>query len=299
MQQMDEEILTDKLCEYGCGLIAKYKFKNGKLCCSEKFVICLSRNNNPMSGSHHDKETKKKMRKPRNNMVKPIQIETDKLCSFGCGNIAKYKFNHNDNICCSFNLTSCPTIREKIVISSKNKKPSLSIETNDLCSFGCGNIAKYEFNNGKLCCSKSQNSCSHMKEINKISTEKHARKTAIKSKKIKIEKGIITADELLPNFQNYRRKVANFTTKSIKKYFSKEDLKNRSRHGLNSTHVDHILSVFEGFKNYIPPYIIGHICNLRIIPSNDNYVKNRRSDKSLDVLHSEVLNHGVEYYDYH
>ena len=27
-------------CEYGCGQEAKYKFKNGKWCCSENYTKC-------------------------------------------------------------------------------------------------------------------------------------------------------------------------------------------------------------------------------------------------------------------
>lgn len=34
-----------------------------------------------------------------------------------------------------------------------------SIVTTDLCEYGCGNIAKYKFAKGKLCCSAHQNSC--------------------------------------------------------------------------------------------------------------------------------------------
>ncbi len=36
------EIITNHLCDYGCGKIAKYKFKNGKFCCSKFIQNCLS-----------------------------------------------------------------------------------------------------------------------------------------------------------------------------------------------------------------------------------------------------------------
>ncbi len=36
-------ILTTELCDYGCGEIAKYKFKNRKLCCSEHTSACKKR----------------------------------------------------------------------------------------------------------------------------------------------------------------------------------------------------------------------------------------------------------------
>ena len=36
-----------------------------------------------------------------------------------------------------------------------------------LCDYGCGQEAKYQFKNGKWCCSKSFNSCPNMKKINR------------------------------------------------------------------------------------------------------------------------------------
>ena len=35
------EIITIENCFYGCGSIAKFKFKNGKLCCSDRITKCL------------------------------------------------------------------------------------------------------------------------------------------------------------------------------------------------------------------------------------------------------------------
>lgn len=57
------------LCSYGCGQEAKYKFKNGRWCCSEKFQKCpsyrklvskqVSGCNNPMYNKHHTNKSKK------------------------------------------------------------------------------------------------------------------------------------------------------------------------------------------------------------------------------------------------
>ena len=40
------------------------------------------------------------------------------------------------------------------------------IQTEELCEYGCGHIAKYELANGKKCCSKSANSCEANKAKN-------------------------------------------------------------------------------------------------------------------------------------
>jgi len=42
-----------------------------------------------------------------------------------------------------------------------------------LCEYGCGQEAKYQFKNEKWCCSKSHNSCPHMKQINSLKGGKH------------------------------------------------------------------------------------------------------------------------------
>lgn len=43
-------------------------------------------------------------------------------------------------------------------------------------------------------------------------------------------------------------------------------------------HIDHIFSVSEGFRLNIPPEIIGHLCNLRMIHHLENVKKNSKSD---------------------
>lgn len=36
-----------------------------------------------------------------------------------------------------------------------------------LCDYGCGQEAKYQFNNGKYCCSKNTSQCNQMRKINR------------------------------------------------------------------------------------------------------------------------------------
>lgn len=44
---------------------------------------------------------------------------------------------------------------------------------NDLCDYGCGQNARYQFKNKKLCCSKSRNSCPEIKRKQSISLRKY------------------------------------------------------------------------------------------------------------------------------
>jgi len=54
----------------------------------------------------------------------------------------------------------------------------------------------------------------------------------------------------------------------------------------NGYDLDHIVSKVNGFRNNIPPYIIGHISNLRIIDSSYNRKKQHNSEKEI----SEIAN---------
>ena len=86
------------LCDYGCGSESKYKLPSGKSCCSDKHTKCPS---------FQSKITYAK------------KIDTDEMCSYGCGNKAGYLFKSSGKFCCSERLQSCPKIKKRN--SEKNK----------------------------------------------------------------------------------------------------------------------------------------------------------------------------------
>jgi hypothetical protein len=55
---------------------------------------------------------------------------------------------------------------------------------------------------------------------------------------------------------------------------------------LNRTYnaLDHIYSIQQGFRDSIPPYIIGHYTNLRVISLSENGIKGMRCDKTKQEL---------------
>jgi len=129
------------LCDYGCGQEANFTFKNGKHCCTKIYSSCLEQRRlssernkgkilGPQSEEHREnisKSKKGKKKKPftkehRENISKskkgrkmalPQSIETDELCSFGCGILANYRFK-SGNFCCSIRVVDCPKIRQKV-----------------------------------------------------------------------------------------------------------------------------------------------------------------------------------------
>ena len=82
----------------------------------------------------------------------------------------------------------------------------------------------------------------------------------------------ITHDEYLeqlPDFKRYRNEVLKITRKQPLNI-----LNNYNKRGLRDYHLDHKFSISEGFKQNIPPYIIGNINNLIMLPWKDNLSKN-------------------------
>ena len=142
------------LCDYGCGQEAKYKFKNGKWCCSSNMHNCLY-----VKNDFYNKRTK------------PILIETKELCDYGCGNVAKYSMS-NKKLCCSKSYNSCAKNIEKNRIGNSKKKPRLKLikQKPDICEYAnCDQKANFYLESEKKwCCSESRIICfSNVKERRK------------------------------------------------------------------------------------------------------------------------------------
>lgn len=112
-------------------------------------------------------------------------------CECGCGQPAIYEFN-TGLLCCSDNPAKCSGIRNKIsnsrldenykhegIIISKQRIPKPKEETKKItnnkdthilpifdCEFGCGQPARYQLKNGKLCCEEYTAKCPVLKKIN-------------------------------------------------------------------------------------------------------------------------------------
>lgn len=82
----------------------------------------------------------------------------------------------------------------------------------------------------------------------------------------------------------YYDAVWKITEENWKNHFDKINPKR-----LNRTYnaLDHIYSIQQGFRESIPPYIIGHYTNLRIISLSENSIKGMRCDKSKEELFAD------------
>ena len=118
-------------------------------------------------------------------------IETEELCSNGCGKKAKFIYK-SGKVICSKNSSGCDIIKQKLI---KNKGPSLGVEivSKELCHYGCEQIAKFIYKSGKLCCSKSYNSCP--KKRQNFSESDHTERTA-NSLKTRLRLGITKSSQI-------------------------------------------------------------------------------------------------------
>lgn len=123
--------------------------------------------------------------------------------------------------------------------------------------------------------------------------KKYGVKNPSQAKEIKFKKkeslesgGFWRKDEELSERDLYYRKVNQCTNEVVKIKFSEEELNKRGRNGTTTAkQIDHIYSIDDGFKNKIPPEIIGHFCNVRLISWEENCYKWKKSEISIDELY--------------
>ena len=111
-----------------------------------------------------------------------------------------------------------------------------------------------------------------------------------KAIKTRLKNGTMVPRELRPQYTLYKQAVVRFTKLTIK--HSGHLIKNiekRDNHAKNKNayHIDHMVSLYEGFTNGIPPCIIGSLYNLRCIPYKENLKKQKKSCKSVTQLLDE------------
>lgn len=89
-------------------------------------------------------------------------------------------------------------------------------------------------------------------------------------------------------YEEYRRIVRRVT--SSQPLSNLDDIDKRSKMGY---HLDHNYSISQGFRDSVPPEMIGNIINLRMIPWKDNIIKGDKCDISLEEIHALFLEHTV------
>lgn len=123
-----------------------------------------------------------------------------------------------------------------------------------------------------------------------ISTDKQEKINA-KVKQTKIKNGTWIADEDLSKWVLYKRKVTMMTRNQELHLLSNIE---KRAFGPGEYNLDHMYSQYEGFQNNIPPEIIGHISNLKMILFEENRKKYIRSNITLEELYRRIKNGEVD-----
>ena len=103
----------------------------------------------------------------------------------------------------------------------------------------------------------------------------------------KVAKGLIIPREDRNARDLYYESVRQFTQQSWTEHFDKINPKRINRG--NDWHLDHIYSKQAGFRNNIPPYIIGHWTNLQMLPGPENSSKGMKCNKTKEQLFEDVF----------
>jgi hypothetical protein len=107
-----------------------------------------------------------------------------------------------------------------------------------------------------------------------------------KNNKISISNSKIKREDR-DKFKDYIYQVNKFTRISIEMNIL-ENLELRGQE--RGFDLDHVVSKVNGFKQGIPPYIIGHISNLKIVESTYNRKKQHRSDMPVEKIIEQFEN---------
>lgn len=93
---------NDRLCNYGCGKIAKFQVASNSFCCSYSNQLC-------------------DVIRSQSNETRIISLEQaipkNHLCDYGCGGIANFAVGKNLFCCCSC-ISNCPSNTTKTINSS-------------------------------------------------------------------------------------------------------------------------------------------------------------------------------------
>ena len=109
----------------------------------------------------------------------------------------------------------------------------------------------------------------------------------LKSLTTKVKSGMYVPPSSKSALQRYRSECMKITKSNNLSLIENID-KRKSTGALGGYHLDHKVSISFGFKNNVDPKIIGHICNLEMIPWEENLKKNLNCSISVEQLRDQI-----------
>lgn len=104
----------------------------------------------------------------------------------------------------------------------------------------------------------------------------------VKCTETKIERGIAIPKDQKTDYELYEEAVDTITLRSWLKHYWDINPNNLTRG--SEYELDHKYSKAQGWINKIPPEIIGHYCNLELLPKNKNRSKRTKCSITLEEL---------------
>ncbi len=111
--------------------------------------------------------------------------------------------------------------------------------------------------------------------------------------KTQIKNGTIINPEKLTEWQRYHREVWKVTNKQPISTLKNCEKRGRIDLKENAYHLDHMYSIYQGFKDNVSPEIIGNIANLEMISHYENCSKNKKCSLTLKVLENRIAKQQV------
>ena len=104
-----------------------------------------------------------------------------------------------------------------------------------------------------------------------------------------LKRGIFKNNDDIKDFKLYSKLVRKETKKVVKKFYNilyeSYEINNDLKY-----HIDHIYSIYSGYKNNVPINVVSSIINLQLLPSNINSKKNRDSWITIEELYYRYNN---------
>lgn len=254
------KIDTTELCDYGCGKIANYKLKNGKICCSIHQSSCrkikrkigkgvkgkMVGENHPMYGKTHSNEAKQvQSKRSIGNKYSELTYE-----SF----LERYPFFPDYE-----EIRKAKNGRMEVRCKECNKWFEPDVYHKVICYRACAiKHPNHGYGHAYMFCSK---------KCKLQSSDFYKKKDAV----------------YLSKYDKYKKQVARYTYKSLVN--NGDIVKNSNKKVIgDNLDLDHKFSMTEGFKNNIPPKVIGNWRNLEYIPLLENRSKGGKCSISLEEI---------------
>lgn len=190
----------------------------------------------------------------------------------------------------------CDYVANNPAMFSYHKKTHQPIPQDANCHFGCGNKATHRNTGGKLTCKEKYQECpAYLEQLAERTAKswKGADKRKEATKKI-FEEQVVYNKEARTKSINARKAQAILLPEDAKDYrayarkcrkMAQQWAKEKGYElGQQTYHVDHKLSILDGYYAGLSVEVVSHPANLRVISASENVAKGRNSIITVEEL---------------